>query len=40
MTYRVELAARAERDLELLYLEKRASESKAAAHWFTGLEVA
>ena len=40
MTYRVELADRASRDLELLYLEKNAVESEAAARWFNGLEEA
>ena len=40
MPYRVELTLRAERDLERLYLEKNASESKAAARWFNGLEQA
>ena len=40
MTYRVELANRAVRDLELLYLEKKAGESKAAAGWFNRLEEA
>jgi len=40
MTYRVELADRAVRDLELLYLEKNAGESKAAAGWFNRLEEA
>ncbi len=38
MTYRVELAARAVRDLEILYLQKNAAESAAAANWFNGLE--
>lgn len=40
MTYRVELAARAERDLEWLFVEKNVAESKAAARWFNGLEEA
>lgn len=40
MAYRVELAPRAARDLELLYLEKNAAESHAAAYWFNGLEEA
>jgi plasmid stabilization system protein ParE len=40
MTYRVELAERAVRDLELLFLEKNASESPAAARWFNQLEQA
>jgi toxin ParE1/3/4 len=38
MAYLVELAARAARDLEILYLEKNAAESKAAARWYNGLE--
>src|SRR5271157_2243771 len=37
MAYRVELANRAVRDLELLYLEKNAVESPAAARWYNGL---
>jgi toxin ParE1/3/4 len=40
MTYRVELATRAMRDLETLYLEKNAAESDAAARWFNRLEEA
>ena len=40
MTYRVELADRAARDLELLYLEKNAVESQAAARWYNRLEEA
>ena len=40
MTYRVELAYRAVRDLEILYVEKNAAESQAAARWFNGLEKA
>jgi toxin ParE1/3/4 len=40
MTYLVELAARAVRDLEILYVEKNAAESKAAARWYNGLEQA
>ncbi len=40
MTYRVELAYRAVRDLEILYLEKNAAESQAAARWYNGLEKA
>jgi plasmid stabilization system protein ParE len=40
MTYRVELATRAVRDLEILYLEKNAAESQAAARWYNGLEKA
>ena len=38
MTYLVELAASALRDLEILYIEKRAAESHAAARWYSGLE--
>jgi mRNA-degrading endonuclease RelE of RelBE toxin-antitoxin system len=40
MKYHVELADRAIRDLELLYLEKNAAESQAAARWFNRLEQA
>jgi hypothetical protein len=40
MTYLVEFAARAARDLEILYVEKNAAESHAAAHWYNGLEEA
>jgi toxin ParE1/3/4 len=40
MTYLVEFAARAVRDLEILYAEKNVAESHAAAHWYTGLEQA
>jgi toxin ParE1/3/4 len=40
MTYRVEFTARASRDLESLYEEKNAAESRAAARWFNGLEEA
>lgn len=40
MTYRVELTDRAVRDLEILYLEKNAAESQAAARWFNRLEAA
>ena len=40
MKYHVELADRAVRDLELLYLEKNAAESQAAARWFNRLEKA
>jgi toxin ParE1/3/4 len=40
MAYRVEFAARAARDLELLYLEKNAAESHAADRWYNGLEEA
>jgi toxin ParE1/3/4 len=38
MPYRVEFAARAARDLEILYVEKNAQESPAAARWYNGLE--
>lgn len=40
MTYLVEFAARASRDLEILYKEKNAAESQAAARWYNGLEEA
>jgi mRNA-degrading endonuclease RelE of RelBE toxin-antitoxin system len=40
MTYRVELANRAMRDLEILYLEKNAVDSPAAARWYNRLEEA
>jgi mRNA-degrading endonuclease RelE of RelBE toxin-antitoxin system len=40
MAYRVEFAARAARDLEILYVEKNAAESHAAARWYNGLEEA
>ena len=40
MTYRVELAERAVRDLELLYVEKNVADSQAAARWYNGLESA
>jgi toxin ParE1/3/4 len=40
MAYRVELTDRAARDLELLYLEKNAVESQAAARWYNRLEEA
>ena len=40
MTYRVELTDRAVRDLEILYLEKNAQGSQAAARWFNRLEKA
>jgi toxin ParE1/3/4 len=40
MTYRVEFADRAARDLEILYKEKNAAESHAAARWYNGLEEA
>ncbi len=38
MTYLVEFAARAARDLEILYLEKNAAKSHAAARWYNELE--
>ncbi len=40
MTYLVEFAAHAVRDLEILYVEKHAAESQAAACWYNGLEQA
>jgi mRNA-degrading endonuclease RelE of RelBE toxin-antitoxin system len=40
MTYRVELADRAVRDLELLFLDKNAEDSPTAARWFNRLEQA
>jgi len=40
MTYLVEFAARAVRDLEELYVEKNVAESMAAARWYNGLEEA
>ena len=40
MTYLVELANRAVRDLGVLYAEKNAAESQAAARWYNGLEEA
>jgi toxin ParE1/3/4 len=40
MTYLVEFAARAVRDLEILYVEKNVAESHAAARWYSGLEEA
>jgi mRNA-degrading endonuclease RelE of RelBE toxin-antitoxin system len=40
MTYRVEFAARASRDLQILYVEKKTAESHAAARWYNGLEQA
>jgi toxin ParE1/3/4 len=40
MAYLVELAARAERDLNFLYEQINAAESAAAARWFNGLEQA
>jgi len=38
MTYLVELTARAARDLEILYVEKNAGDSPAAARWYNSLE--
>jgi toxin ParE1/3/4 len=38
MAYLVELAARAARDLEILYAEKNVAESQAATRWYNGLE--
>jgi plasmid stabilization system protein ParE len=38
MTYRVELTSRAERDLEMIFLEINASSSGAAERWFRALE--
>ncbi len=40
MTYIVELADRAERDLATLFAEKNAVESVGAARWFNALEQA
>ncbi len=40
MEYVVEFAARAARDLEILYLEKDAAQSLAAARWYNRLEQA
>ena len=40
MRYRVEFAARAARDLEILFVEKNAQESPTAARWYNGLEEA
>ena len=40
MTYLVEFAARAARDLEILYIEKNVAESQAAARWYNELESA
>ena len=37
MAYLVELTVRAVRDLEILYLEKRVAESRAAGLWYNGL---
>jgi toxin ParE1/3/4 len=40
MAYLIELANRAVRDLETLYVEKNALESRTAARWYEGLEEA
>jgi len=40
MTYLVEFAVRAVRDLEIIYVEKNVAESIAAARWYNGLEQA
>ena len=40
MAFIVEFAARAARDVEVLYMEKNAAESQAAARWYNGLEKA
>ncbi len=40
MAYLVEFSARAAHDLEVLYVEKDAAESYAAARWYNGLEEA
>ena len=40
MAYRVELTARAARDLECLHQQIHAAESPAAARWYNGLEEA
>ena len=40
MPYLVEFAARAARDLEILYVEKDTAESHAAARWYNNLELA
>ncbi len=38
MAYHIEIAERAARDLEFLYVEKNAAESEAASRWYNGLE--
>ena len=38
MTYVVEFSTRASRDLEVLYIEKNAAESRAASRWYNELE--
>jgi toxin ParE1/3/4 len=40
MTYHIEFADRAARDLEALYVEKNATESQMASQWYQGLEEA
>ena len=40
MAYLVDLTARAERDLALLYLQINAQDSGAALKWYRGLKVA
>jgi toxin ParE1/3/4 len=40
MTYVVEFSIRASRDLEVLYIEKNAAESRAASRWYNELEEA
>lgn len=40
MAYLVKFTVRAARDLEILYEEKSATESVAAARWYNGLEEA
>jgi hypothetical protein len=40
MAYHVEFAARAARDLEILYVKKKAAEFRVAARWYNGLEEA
>ncbi len=40
MAYLIEFSARAAHDLEVLYVEKNAAESVAAARWYNGLEEA
>jgi toxin ParE1/3/4 len=40
MAYHIEFSDRAARDLEALYVEKNAAESKVASRWYNGLEEA
>jgi mRNA-degrading endonuclease RelE of RelBE toxin-antitoxin system len=40
MEYRIEFSARAKFDLEVLYIEKNAADSRSAADWFNGLVTA